>query len=333
MRSLRISHALETGALRLPSEGLIAVFNAAGDDGFDGLPVERVRMVQGFRPDHDMLAARGFTVSVGAEGDYAAAVICLPRAKAEARALVAEAVAHVPVGGLVIVDGQKTDGVDSMLKECRARADVGEPVSKAHGKLFAFPSPGVAAFADWRAVPLLLAGGFETVPGVFSADGIDPGSALLAAALPAHLPKRVADLGAGWGYLSRAILAREGVEVVHLVEASAGALDCARRNVVDPRAQFHWADAVQFRLQGPVDAVVMNPPFHVGRETNAALGVAFIRAAGSYMGPNGVLWMVANRHLPYDAALAEAFRDVEEIGGDRSYRLIRASRPTKPPRK
>ncbi|MDE3029660.1 MAG: methyltransferase, partial [Paracoccaceae bacterium] len=63
------------------------------------------------------------------------------------------------------------------------------------------------------------------------------------------------------------------------------------------------------------------------------LGVAFIRAAGSYMGPSGVLWMVANRHLPYDAALAEALRDVEDIGGDRSYRLIRASRPTKPPRK
>jgi 16S rRNA (guanine1207-N2)-methyltransferase len=34
------------------------------------------------------------------------------------------------------------------------------------------------------------------------------------------------------------------------------------------------------------------------------------------LAPDGVLWLVANRHLPYDAALSEAFLEVETIGGD-----------------
>ena len=41
----------------------------------------------------------------------------------------------------------------------------------------------------------------------------------------------------------------------------------------------------------------------------------------------GVLWMVANRHLPYDRSLSALFRDVQEIGGDAAFRLVRASHP------
>ena len=199
-------------------------------------------------------------------------------------------------------------------------------------QIFSFDAPGPEVFADWAARPNTLPDGFQTLPGVFSADGVDPASELLAEALPESLPRRVADLGAGWGYLSRAILARTGVEELHLVEAEAAALAIARRNITDPRAQFHWADATRLRLGGPVDAVVMNPPFHTGRSADPALGAAFITAAAGYLGPAGTLWMVANRHLPYDTPLAAAFRDIKEIGSNRSFRLIRAHRPFAKPR-
>ena len=209
---------------------------------------------------------------------------------------------------------------------------MGAPVAKAHGKLFAFPAPGAAAFADWAARPTLLDGGFRTVPGVFSADGIDRGSALLAEALPASLPRRVADLGAGWGYLARAILAREGVETLHLIEAEKAALDCARANIHDSRAQFHWADATSFRLPDPVDAVVCNPPFHSSRAAEPDLGIAFLRAAAALLTPSGSLWMVANRHLPYERAVAEVFREVTEIAGTPAFKVLRAARPVPAPR-
>ena len=171
-----------------------------------------------------------------------------------------------------------------------------------------------------------LGGRWQVRPGVFSADGADPGSVLLADAVPAVLSGRVADLGAGWGYLSARVLERcRDVSEIHLVEAQASALDCARANVADPRARFHWADATAFRPEAPMDAVIMNPPFHSGRAAEPELGRRFIAAAAGMLRPGGHLWMVANRHLPYEAPLRAAFARVEEIGSDPGYKLFQAT--------
>ena len=322
MRSSRIDLALDSGALVLPPEGRIAVYRAQTSDDLSRLPQDRVVVLTGFKPDHDHFAAR---YAVDPAPPYAAAIVCLPRAKAQARALIAQAAAQVAPGGLVVVDGQKTDGVDAVLKDLRGRVALSDSLSKAHGKLASFPAgPGLD---DWAARAMLIDGGFQTLPGVFSADAPDRGSALLAAALPAKLGPKVADLGAGWGYLSRAVLARDGVKRLEVVEAEADALACARVNITDERARFHWADATTFRPENLVETVVCNPPFHTGRDADPGLGAAFITAARRMLAPDGVLWLVANRHLPYDATLAALFLEVEDAGGDAAFRVIRARKP------
>lgn len=329
MRSDRLTFALRDGVLSLPETGDILVLRPRGDDSLAMLPKARLTVVQGFRPDYDAIAARGYAVypTVPKPKRFAAALVCVPRAKAEAQALIAEAVAAAP-NGLIVVDGQKTDGIDSLLRDLRARVTVSDPVSKAHGKLFSFRAAD-ETFTDWAGVPQVIEDGFQTRPGVFSADGPDAGSVLLAAALPPKLPARIVDLGAGWGYLSRAILARPGVKELHLVEAEAAALECARQNIPDPRAHFHWVDATSFKLDRGADAVVCNPPFHTSRTPDPALGVAFLQAAARLLAPHGTLWLVANRHLPYDRTLASLFREVEEIGTDARFRLTRAAKPFK----
>ena len=328
MSQPRLSQALAEGAA-LPAAGRILVLGATAEAELSALPKGRTLIVQGMKPDHDALAARGFDVVPDLpEGTRAAAaVVILPRARDAGRARVAAAVAALPEGAPVWIDGQKTDGVETMLRDLRARVPVGEALSKAHGKCFAFAAPAAAGFTAWQAVPRTIAPGFVTLPGVFSADGPDPGSRARAAALPDRLPRRIADLGAGWGWLAAQVLARPGVEEVHLVEADHDALACARANLADPRARFHWADATRFRPPAPLDGVVMNPPFHQGRAADPALGAAFIRAAAGMLTTSGRLWMVANRHLPYEAALSQAFREVAEIGGDGGFKVFLAARP------
>lgn len=317
MAASRLSVAL-AGPLCLP-EGPVAVLRPGPDDDLSALPDAVV--VTGDAVRHHALKAAGMRLADTVRG-VETVIVCLPRDKRFARALIAEA---AQAGSLVVVTGAKTNGVDAIWREVKARVPV-DGISKGHGRVFWFAPSG--AFADW-ADPGLTPGpdGFLTQPGVFSADKIDPGSALLADALPKDLSGDVADLGAGWGYLARAILTRAEVTQLHLVEAEARALEAARANLTDPRSVFHWADAQVWRPEAPLDAIVMNPPFHAGRAASPDLGRGFIAAAAAGLAPRGTLWMVANRHLPYEAALAERFHEVEELPGNAAFKLFRASRP------
>lgn len=296
---------------------------AAAD--LSALPPERVRIHHSHRAERDAWAAAGYRLEDD-PAPAAAALVFVPRAKALAHALVAQAARLAP---LVLVDGQREDGVDALRRELLARRPEIEGIAQGHGRLLWFA--GGAGFEDWASAgPRPGAAGFWTQPGVFSADGPDPGSLLLAKALPARLPARMADFGAGIGVLSRAILAREGVEQLDLLEADRLALDCARRNITDPRARFRWEDVTAAPL-GPYDGIVMNPPFHGGRRSAAPeRGRAFLAAAARALTPRGQLWLVANRHLPYEGALAGLFRHWEETGGDSRYKLLHAREPLTP---
>jgi len=318
----RLTLAIDAGLAALPDSGDIAVFRASAASDLSRLPKDRVQVITGFYPDHQTFSARGFRTAVKADGQYAAAIVILPRAKALARGLIADA--HLATsGGPVIIDGQKTDGVNSLLKECRAHGGgISGVFAKAHGRTFTLNG---GDFSGWlNAEPSKIAGGFVTQAGVFSADGIDPGSAALVAALPEALPGKVADLGAGWGYLAHHILKRDVAEC-HLIEAEHDALTCARTNITDPRARFHWADAVAFDAETGFDHIITNPPFHAGRTADPGLGRGFITAAARLLSRRGQLWLVANRHLPYEQHLSATFNEVAQVAGDTSYKVFRAS--------
>lgn len=329
MLSERLSLALAGGDLTLPDGGMIAVFGPRAGTDLSSLPTERVTVITGFKPDHDAFAAAGYPCARAPQEPCAVALVCLPRAKAQGRALLAQAADLVGTGGLLIVDGQKTDGIESMLRDLRAQGLSPMVLSKSHGKMLWFAAQPMPA--DWQARgPQPVEGGFVTAEGVFSADGIDPASRLLADSLPEKLGAHLVDLGAGWGYLAARILARDTVRTLDLVEADHVALDCARANLADPRARFHWADATTWRPDNLVDAVVMNPPFHTGRAADPDLGRAFIAAAAAMLTAQGRLWLVANRHLPYETALAQHFAEVSELAGDNRFKILAAARPTAP---
>ena len=323
MATSRFSRALSDGAIDLPAAGDILVLGPPADFDLSGLDPARLRIQQGFRPDHDAWQARGIAVSVDPVPAQAA-IICLPRSRSAALARIAAALDAVPAGAPVVVDGQKDQGVDGILKRLRGRFAVPQPFSKAHGKVFqieAAPPPDA-----WRARALVTAEGFQTAPGAFSADGVDPGSKALADALPKSLSGRVADLGAGWGYLAARALTCPDITRIELIEAEHAAIEAARVNVTDPRAHVIWADATTFAPDAPYDAVLCNPPFHETRRADPSLGRRFIGAAAAMLTPRGVLWLVANRHLPYEAALADGFRDVTELPGPPAFKLYRAAR-------
>ncbi|MEL6170152.1 MAG: methyltransferase [Pseudomonadota bacterium] len=318
----RLTFAIESGALALPETGEIGVVGAGARYDLGSLPSDRLTLVSRWKPDVDAFLVSGYRVESGILSGTRLLIVVLPRAKVAARDMLATA---AETGAEIWIDGEKTSGVDSIYRDLKARADVGLPIAKAHGKIFSL-APG-QDLSDWRSPPQHVSG-YRTAAGTFSADGPDPGSVLLVEALPHKLGRHVADLGASWGYLSAQLLERSAqLELLDVVEADGVALDCARSNVDDDRARFHWADATDWRPDVACDAVVMNPPFHNGAAGSPELGRRFIENASRILTPRGDLWMVANRHLPYEATLSDAFQNVRELPGDPRYKLFHASGP------
>lgn len=164
--------------------------------------------------------------------------------------------------------------------------------------------------------------GLWSQPGVFSWNRVDPGSALLAKALPA-LSGKGADLGAGIGYLSLEALGSPGIQQLTLVDVDGRAVEAAKRNIADSRAAFLWADVREAGLSG-LDFVIMNPPFHEAGMEDQPLGQQFVQAAARSLRAGGVCYLVANRHLPYEVTLKHAFAHVKPLGEAEGYKLYEA---------
>ena len=276
-------------------------------------------------PHLDLVAAGYETQPEGAVGNLSGALVLASRHRRLDEEHLAEAAAAVGEGGTVVLAGAKSDGIGAIRRSVAGWADVLDATPKHHATALTLrvrhlpapppPPPPVDAMA--------------VAHGVFSADGIDRGSALLLRHLGGSLSGRVADFGAGWGVLSRAILGHGGVARLDLFEADHAALACARANLTDPRAAFHWCDLSREPPRGPYDRVVMNPPFHEGgkgRGPQRSLGETFIRAAARVLPSGGRLLMVANAHLPYEPVLADAFRRHAELARQDGFKVIEAVR-------
>ena len=311
----RIGLAFEAG-LPKPSERTVVLHP---DMDFDVTNLSNVLIVQPFFPSNVAWQNKGYSCQVSLPfKPFELAIVCCTRSRQQTADLIAQASSQAD---LVVVDGQKVDGIEAHYKSLRKLVEIEGNVTKGHGRLFWFSS---ADLSNLRATPQSFKD-FITIAGVFSANAVDQGSELLAAALPENLRGDVADFGAGWGFLSSKILNYQSVISLDLIEADATALEYAKLNIKDPRANFYWDDATAWN--GSYDAIIMNPPFHKGRLGNPDLGRAFIINAARCLRPKGDLWMVANRHLPYENVLNQCFENVSEILGNSQFKLFHSSRP------
>ena len=254
--------------------------------------------------------------------------VAAPPGTIERRYVLALTLRALAPGAPFTVLAPKDKGGARLRKELEAFGCAITETSRHHyrvctGKRPAAPA-GVEEAIAAGAPRLSAALGLWTQPGVFSWDRIDPGSALLVEQLPV-LSGAGADFGCGVGYLARAVLASPQVRNLALIDIDRRAVDAARRNVADSRARFQWADVTN-GADGlaALDFVVMNPPFHDGGAEDRALGLGFIARASNALRPGGVCWLVANRHLPYEAELASLFKTVNPKAQLRGYKIYEA---------
>ena len=114
---------------------------------------------------------------------------------------------------------------------------------------------------------------------------------------------------------------------MHFVEADFTALHVAKNNLNDERVKFYWYDALKWEAPKLLDFIIMNPPFHHLGRAMPSLGMDFVKVASRNLKKSGTLWMVANRHLPYEDAIQRHFSSFSELSRSKKFKVIRAENP------
>lgn len=323
------------GRISWPSDG--ALFLRARDGwplherNWPGLVCE-----QTFKPDADALQRAGLRVVADSSEKHSLVLMLPPRQRDEARALMARAIAATKRGGRILAAAGNNEGARSIEADLARIAGPLDTASKNKCRVFwTHPLDGAAdttLAAQWETLdaPRHIEGGrFVSRPGVFAWDRIDAASALLASHFPADLAGQAADLGAGFGFLSEQLLTRcRNIEALDVYEAEHRALDLARTNLaaLEPRAriEYHWHD-VTGGLRRSYDVIVTNPPFHTGAAAERPdVGRRFISVAADSLNAGGRLWLVANRHLPYETVLTSSFGRVRTVAQQHGFKVIEA---------
>lgn len=348
---------LDAGQVQLPSDGRVLFLGAragswmhdlAGSGRADPDPLHSGwACEQSFLPFADELKRLGLCVREPDAGETFPLVLVLPRRQRdERRASFARALRHLAPGGTVLASVANVEGARSAESDLARLAGPVRTLSRHRCRAFwAAPDPASVdrgLLEAWLALdaPQEIAGGHVSRPGLFAWDRVDRGSALLAECLPADLEGRVADLGAGYGYLGAQVVARcPRVDALDLYEAERCALEPARINVqraLHVAMEQHgrrglaldvrWHD-VTLGLPNRYDAIVSNPPFHQGRAGLPQLGQAFIGAAADALHAGGRLLLVANLHLPYEASLRARFRELRTLAERDGFKVIEARGP------
>ncbi len=169
---------------------------------------------------------------------------------------------------------------------------------------------------------------FVSKPGVYGWNKIDKGSAFLVDQLPQILdtlpsvPKTVADIGCGFGFLSVMTNALINAEFI-ATDNNVASVGLCKKNFEKNNIEGEVIlDDCAESIQKKADLVVCNPPFHQGFAIEGELTQRFLQAAKRLLKPQGVAVFVVNSFIPLERKAQGIFDQVVELKNNRSFKVL-----------
>lgn len=298
----------------------------------------RLSCEQDFKPRATVLERSGLKVEPKLQGPFDLVMVLPERQKEMTLADLAHAHDQLAEGGVLLCALPNDWGAKRFEKRLKEVAGTAGTLSKNHCRGFWTRKSAdwnQAMLAEWRTggeMRKVVDDRFWSVPGLFSWDRIDPGSQLLTEHLPQEIAGEVADLGVGWGFLTDYLLRnRPGITQLDVYDADGRAIEAARRNVAAVKSRtgvrYHWHNVTAGLDRGGFDWIVTNPPFHETRQPDPVIGMRFIIAAAQALKPEGQLWLVANKHLPYERLMQEGFAQTAVVVQKDGYKVLMGAQP------
>ena len=255
--------------------------------------------------------------------------------KALVHHLINTALEALPPGGTLWLAGEKNEGIRTYLDKAAARAGTAPVLERNGSALLGAVRRGATLgeplpdqdYANMRRVAFSADFAAWSKPGIFGWQKIDAGSAFLIEHLGAAFrqpPRRVLDLGCGYGYLSLLAAQRWPEAEVVATDNNVAAVAACQRNFAE-RAINGTAvisDCADDGIEGRFGAVLCNPPFHQGFEVEGDLTLHFLRSARRRFARNGRALFVVNQFIPLERKAEPLFARVEVIARNPSFKLV-----------
>lgn len=271
--------------------------------------------------------AQGFSVLLSdydfnALGKFDRIIYRISKEKLLVHHCINQALRHLSETGVLILIGNKQDGIKSIAKNAGDCYQLKVRAAK-HGSSYVAelnrPADAVLAQAqldDNHYSQLRLVQhsqmAFYSKPGVFGWEKIDRGSQLLVSTV-AEVCKYIKsvdsmiDLGCGWGYL---MLATADMPIARRVatDNNVAAVEAARHNFAQQQLDVECVvDDCAAHIRERFDLIVCNPPFHQGFSTGDQITLKFLKAAARLSRRSTRAVFVVNQFIPLDKLAADYF--------------------------
>ncbi len=272
-------------------------------------------------------------------GDYDVAMMVVPKGRDFARAQLWSALRALRPGGRLYMAGPTQGGTKSVIADAAELFGHGVTLtSRRHHRIGVSIRPDTLPLYPWGYDPTCKQQRtidtprgpirVETMPGVFSWEHLDDGTAFLLESLGEIEPgQTILDVGCGYGILGLALA--PGAKHVTMIDDNLLAVRCVRSSVelnqaanvtVEPGDVYSGLKNQQF------DLIVSNPPFHKEFDVNTNVAHRMMREARTMLRPGGRLVIVANAFLKYADVMAEHLTKSRVIARNNRFVVIEGRR-------
>lgn len=320
--------------------GRVLLLNAPTDDLLDNLDDNINPFVWTWNfNDFQYFQSKQAHVHFGAElpeGEFDQAIIFVPKSKELLNYLLHSVASRLAQGASVFVVGEKKAGVERAAKQLQPYGKAVKLDSARHCQMWQVPLENTTTakpLADWaQRYTVETPQGELTIcalPGVFSQNHLDVGTAVLLPYLSKVTSGKIADFGCGAGVISAYLAKLNPKNRIFALDVDAFALASTKmtfeQNQLEPEqieitAVTGIQDAPLF-----LHAIVSNPPFHLGVHTDYNASETLCKESRRHLKSGGELWIVANRFLNYPTLIEQHYKRCSVKADQQGFKVLFAS--------
>lgn len=289
--------------------------------------------------DFQYFQARQATVHFGVElpqGAFDQAIVFVHKSKELLNYILHNLASRLSLGASIFLVGEKKGGVERASKQLLPYGKTLKLDSARHCQMWQTvleKNTTAKALEDWAqryTVPTPQGDlNICALPGVFSQNRLDVGTAVFLPYLSKVSSGKIADFGCGAGVISAYLAKLNPKNRIFAMDVDAFALASTKmtfeeNSLVPEQLEIKAVSGIE---DAPLflHAIVSNPPFHQGIQTDYNASENLCKTARRHLKSDGELWIVANRFLNYPVLIEQSFGQCITKADQQGFKVLFAS--------